>query len=163
MTPGIEPFRIATTDEQLADLGDRLRRTRWPEPETVDDWSQGLPLAYARELCAYWADAYDWRATEARLNGLGQFTTEIEGLGIHFLHIRSPHPGALPLVMTHGWPGSVIEFMKVIGPLTDPVAHGGSAADAFDLVCPSLPGYGWSAKPTATGWGWATSPTPGPS
>jgi pimeloyl-ACP methyl ester carboxylesterase len=153
MSPGLAPFRIDTSDEELADLRDRLRRTRWPEPETVEDWSQGVPLAYARELCEYWADAYDWRATEARLNALDQFTTEIDGLSIHFLHLRSPHPDAVPLVMTHGWPGSVIEFMKVLGPLTDPVAHGGSAADAFDVVCPSLPGYAFSAKPAGPGWG----------
>ena len=122
--------------------------------ETVDDWSQGIPLAYVQELCAYWADRYDWRATEARLERASpQFRTEIDGLGIHFLHVRSPHPDALPLVITHGWPGSVVEFLKVIGPLTDPVAHGGDAADAFHVVCPSLPGYGFSDKPARTGWG----------
>ena len=112
-----------------------------------------MPLAYLQDLCRYWADGYDWRATEARLNALSQFRTEIDGLGIHFLHVRSPHPGALPLVITHGWPGSVIEFLDVIGPLTHPVAHAGDAADAFDVVCPSLPGYGFSDKPTQPGWG----------
>jgi pimeloyl-ACP methyl ester carboxylesterase len=147
------PIRIAVPDADLADLRARLNRTRWPEPETVDDWSQGVPLAYLRDLCRYWARQYDWRATEARLNALPQYRTEIDGLGIHFLHVRSPHPDALPLIITHGWPGSVIEFLKVIGPLTDPVAHGGDPADAFDVVCPSLPGYGLSDKPAGPGWG----------
>jgi pimeloyl-ACP methyl ester carboxylesterase len=149
----VTPFRVEVPDADLRDLRERLRRTRWPEAETVADWSQGVPLAYLRELCAYWADAYDWRATEARLNRLPQFRTELDGLGIHFLHVRSPHPDALPLVLTHGWPGSVVEFLKVIGPLTDPTAHGGDAADAFHVVCPSLPGYGFSDKPARPGWG----------
>jgi epoxide hydrolase len=149
----IAPFRIATPDEQLTDLRDRLRATRWPEAETVDDWSQGIPLAYVKELCRYWSDEYDWRRTESRLNSIPQFTTELDGLKIHFLHVRSPHRGALPLIVTHGWPGSVVEFLKVIGPLTAPVAHGGDAADAFDVICPSLPGYGYSEKPDRTGWG----------
>lgn len=149
----VSPFRIDVPDEALADLRDRLRRTRWPERETVGDWSQGVPLGYVRDLCAYWAEQYDWRATEARLNALPQFRTEIDGLGIQFLHVRSPHPAALPLVLTHGWPGSVIEFLDVIGPLTDPAAHGGDAADAFHVVCPSLPGFGFSDKPEAPGWG----------
>jgi pimeloyl-ACP methyl ester carboxylesterase len=149
----IEPFVLAIDESQLEDLRVRLARTRWPERETVDDWSQGLPLAYARELCAYWAQEYDWRRLEAQLNAIGQFRTVIDGLGIHFLHARSPHPQALPLVLTHGWPGSVVEFLKVIGPLVDPVAHGGRAQDAFHVVCPSLPGYGFSDKPSATGWG----------
>ena len=140
-------------EADLEDLRDRLRRTRWPEAETVDDWSQGVPLAYQQELCRYWAEEYDWRATESRLNGFPQFRTEIDGLGIHFLHVRSPHEGALPLVLTHGWPGSVVEFLDVIGPLTDPTAHGGDAADAFHVVCPSLPGYGFSDRPAETGWG----------
>jgi epoxide hydrolase len=118
----------------------------------VDDWSQGLPLAYAQDLCRYWADEYDWRATEARLNQFPQFRTELDGLGIHFLHVRSPHPDALPLVLTHGWPGSIVEFHKVIGPLTDPGAHGGDPADAFHVVCPSLPGFGFSDRPDAKGW-----------
>ena len=150
--PPTTPFRLAVPDAELADLRDRLRRTRWPEAETVDDWSQGIPLAYVQELCAHWADGYDWRSTEARLNALGQERVVIDGLGIHLLHVRSPHPDALPLVLTHGWPGSVVEFLDVIGPLTDPPAHGGDAADAFHVVCPSLPGYGFSDKPTAPGW-----------
>jgi pimeloyl-ACP methyl ester carboxylesterase len=150
--PQITPFRLDVPQAELDDLRLRLRHTRWPEPETVDDWSQGVPLAYVQELCAHWADAYDWRATEARLNGFPQFRTEIDGQGIHLLHVRSPHEGALPLVITHGWPGSVVEFLDVIGPLTDPVAHGGDAADAFHVVCPSLPGYGFSDKPRQTGW-----------
>jgi epoxide hydrolase len=149
----IEPFRIATPEEQLADLRDRLRKTRWPEAETVDDWSQGIPLAYVKELCRYWSDEYDWRGTESRLNSIPQFTTQLDGLNIHFLHVRSPHRGALPLIVTHGWPGSIVEFLKVIGPLTDPVAHGGDASDAFDVICPSLPGYGYSERPNQTGWG----------
>ena len=115
----LTPFKIEIPDAELRDLRDRLRRTRWPEAETVDDWSQGVPLAYLRELCAYWADVYDWRATEKRLNALPQFRTEIDGLGIHFLHVRSANPDALPLILTHGWPGSIVEFLKVIGPLTD--------------------------------------------
>jgi pimeloyl-ACP methyl ester carboxylesterase len=146
-------FRIGTPEADLRDLRERLARTRWPEAETVADWSQGVPLSYLRDLCGYWADGYDWRATERRLNALPQFRTELDGLGIHFVHVRSPHPDALPLVITHGWPGSIIEFLKVIGPLTDPTASGGDAADAFHLVCPSLPGYGFSDKPAHTGWG----------
>jgi len=152
MSDAIRPFLLDIPERELDDLRDRLARTRWPEAETVDDWSQGIPLAYTRELCGYWADGYDWRRAERQLNGFGQFVTEIDGLDIHFLHVRSPHAGALPLVLTHGWPGSVVEFGKVIGPLTDPVAHGGDAADAFDVVCPSLPGYGFSGRPTGTGW-----------
>ena len=152
MQDAVRPFRIEIPEADLVDLRDRLARTRWPEAETVDDWSQGIPLSYMRELCDHWATRYDWRATEARLNALPQFVTAIDGLDIHFLHVRSPHPGALPIVLTHGWPGSVVEFEKAIGPLTDPVAHGGDAADAFDVVCPSLPGYGFSGKPTGTGW-----------
>jgi len=148
----VTPFRIEIPEDQLRDLRERLERTRWPERETVDDWSQGVPLAYLRELCAYWADGYDWRATEARLNALPQFRTEIDGLGIHVVHVRSPHRDALPLVITHGWPGSIVEFLKVIGPLADPTAHGGDAADAFHVVCPSLPGYGFSDKPAQPGW-----------
>jgi pimeloyl-ACP methyl ester carboxylesterase len=146
------PFRIEIPETELADLRQRLQRVRWPEPEPVTDWSQGVPLAYLQELCRYWADGYDWRATEARLNALPQFLTGIDGLDIHFLHVRSPHPGALPLILTHGWPGSIIEFLKVIGPLSDPTAHGGDAADAFHVVCPSLPGYGFSGKPAQPGW-----------
>ncbi|HEX8858853.1 MAG TPA: epoxide hydrolase [Actinomycetes bacterium] len=148
----LTPFRVEVADEDLRDLRERLRRTRWPEAETVGDWSQGVPLDYLRELCAYWADGYDWRATEARLNRLPQFRTPIDGLGIHFVHLRSPHPDALPLVLTHGWPGSVVEFLKVLGPLADPTAHGGEAGDAFHVVCPSLPGYGFSDRPAEPGW-----------
>ncbi len=148
----LTPFRIGATEEQLDDLKRRLRATRWPDKEPVNDWSQGLPLAYAQELCRYWADAYDWREREARLNRFDQFTTTIDGVDIHFIHQRSPHANALPLLMSHGWPGSVAEFHKVIEPLTDPTRFGGDAADAFHLVCPSLPGYGFSGKPTHTGW-----------
>lgn len=153
MSQKIAPFRIAASDAQLEDLARRLRATRWPERETVDDWSQGVPLAYLQEVCAYWAEKYDWRARESRLNDFDQFRTEIDGLGIHFVHVRSPHEDALPLVVTHGWPGSIVEFHKVIGPLADPTAHGGDAGDAFHVVCPSLPGYGFSDKPSGTGWG----------
>lgn len=153
MSAAISPFTIDVPQAALDDLNARLANTRWPEKEPVADWSQGIPLAYVQEVCAYWAGDYDWRATEARLNALPQFTTEIDGLDIHFIHIKSPVQNARPLIMTHGWPGSVIEFMKVIGPLSDPAAHGGSAEDAFDLVIPSLPGYGFSGKPTQAGWG----------
>jgi pimeloyl-ACP methyl ester carboxylesterase len=149
----VTEFRLDVAQTELDDLRTRLRNTRWPEPETVDDWAQGVPLAYLRDLCAYWADEYDWRTTEARLNGLPHFRTTIDGLGIHFAHVRSPHADALPLVITHGWPGSIVEFLKVVGPLTDPTAHGGAASDAFHVVCPSLPGYGFSDKPTRPGWG----------
>jgi pimeloyl-ACP methyl ester carboxylesterase len=143
----VETFRVDVPEAELAGLRRRLRETRWPEPEPVDDWSQGVPLAYLRELCGYWADGYDWRGTEARLNALPQFRTQIDGLAIHFIHVRSPRPDALPLIVTHGWPGSVVEFLKVIGPLSDP------GDDAFHVVCPSLPGYGFSGKPDRTGWG----------
>jgi pimeloyl-ACP methyl ester carboxylesterase len=148
----MEPFRIDVPEAELRDLRERLERTRWPEAETVGDWSQGVPLAYLRDLCAHWARAYDWRATEARLNALPQFRTELDGLGIHLIHVRSPEPDALPLVLSHGWPGSVIEYLDVLGPLTDPAAHGGDRADAFHVVLPSLPGYGFSDKPSAAGW-----------
>jgi pimeloyl-ACP methyl ester carboxylesterase len=153
VTGVVTPFRVEVPGSELDDLRARLRRTRWPEHETVGDWSQGVPRGYLRELCGYWADNYDWRRVEGRLNGLPQFHTEIDGLGVHFLHLRSPHPDAFPLVMTHGWPGSVLEFLKVIGPLSDPTAYGGSAEDAFHVVCPSLPGYGFSDKPAEPGWG----------
>jgi len=149
----VVPFRIDVPDQDLADLRDRLRRTRWPEPETAGDWSQGVPLGYMEELCGYWAEGYNWRACEARLNALPQFRTGIDGLAIHFLHVRSPVARALPLIITHGWPGSIVEFLKVIGPLTDPARYGGDPADAFHVVCPSLPGYGFSGKPAASGWG----------
>jgi pimeloyl-ACP methyl ester carboxylesterase len=150
--PAIVPFQLEVPDAELDDLRSRLRSTRWPDPEPVSDWSQGIPLAYLKELCRYWGEEYDWRAAERRLDEVGQFRTEIDGLGIHFLHRRSSHPDALPLVLTHGWPGSVVEFLKVIGPLTEPTRFGGSASDAFHVVCPSLPGFGFSDKPTTTGW-----------
>ncbi len=152
MSDQIEPFVVDVDEVALDDLRDRLRRTRWPERETVGDWSQGVPLGYLRDLCGYWAGEYDWRATEARLNQIPQFITGIDGLGFHFLHVRSPHQEAVPLLMTHGWPGSFFEFERVLGPLADPVAHGGTAADAFHVVVPSLPGYGFSGKPAGTGW-----------
>jgi pimeloyl-ACP methyl ester carboxylesterase len=153
MAPEPETFRIDIPDADLDDLRVRLRNTRWPERATVGDWSQGVPLAYLQELCRYWADGYDWRATEARLNALDQFRVDVDGLGIHLVHARSPHVDALPLVLTHGWPGSIVEFLKVIGPLTDPPAHGGDRSDAFHVVCPSLPGFGFSDKPPRSGWG----------
>jgi pimeloyl-ACP methyl ester carboxylesterase len=153
MTTTMKPFRIAVGDDVLDDLKSRLRKTRWPEVELVDDWSQGAPLKWVQEVCRYWAEDYDWRRREALLNRFAQFTTEIDGLDIHFVHARSPHPEAMPLIITHGWPGSIVEFHKVIEPLTNPMAHGGTAADAFHVICPSLPGFGFSAKPTTTGWG----------
>jgi len=153
MSDAITPFTLSIPQAALDDLATRLALTRWPEKEPVGDWSQGVPLTALQDFVGYWRDGYDWRRCEARLNALGQFSTQIDGLSIHFLHIRSPHPNAMPLLLTHGWPGSVIEFMGVIGPLSDPVAHGGRAEDAFDLVIPSLPGYGFSGKPEATGWG----------
>ena len=150
--PEIRPFRVSVPDAELADLRRRVAATRWPEREQVTDSSQGVQLATMQALARYWADGYDWRRAEARLNALPQFTTEIDGLDIHFIHARSRHENALPLIVTHGWPGSVVEQLKIVEPLTDPTAHGGSAADAFHLVIPSLPGYGFSAKPTAPGW-----------
>jgi pimeloyl-ACP methyl ester carboxylesterase len=152
MSTEITPFKLAATNEQLDDLKRRLRATRWPERECVDDWSQGLPLSYAQEVCKYWLEKYDWRKSEARLNRFPQFKTEIDGLGIHFIHVKSPHADALPLVVTHGWPGSIVEFHKVVEPLTNPSAHGGDAKDAFHVVCPTLPGYGFSDKPKRAGW-----------
>jgi pimeloyl-ACP methyl ester carboxylesterase len=155
----VHPFRIDVPEAELVDLRDRLARTRWPEAEPVDDWSQGIPLAYVQAVAEHWRTAYDWRAREAALNRFPQFRTTLAGgvdhdpLGIHFLHVRSPQPTAVPLILTHGWPGSTVEFMDVIGPLTDPAAHGGDPADAFHVVAPSLPGYGFSDKPTRTGWG----------
>jgi pimeloyl-ACP methyl ester carboxylesterase len=163
MPDDIVPFRVAVAEADLAYLRERLRRTRWPEQATVGDWSQGVPLGYLQELCRYWADDYDWRERETGLNRFPQYRTIIDDLAIHFLHVPSPEPDALPLVLTHGWPGSIVEFMEVIGPLTDPAAHGGDPRDAFHVVAPSLPGYAWSDKPTTTGWGlsrianaWAT-------
>ncbi|HZT67551.1 MAG TPA: epoxide hydrolase [Acidimicrobiales bacterium] len=153
MSKDVESFPIEVSQADLDDLRQRLRRTRWPEAEPVADWSQGIPLAYTQELCRYWADDYDWRRCESMLMGFGSSRAVLDGLGIHFLHVRSPEEGALPLVLTHGWPGSVVEFHKVIGPLADPVAHGGDASDAFHIVCPALPGFGFSDKPTETGWG----------
>lgn len=149
----LKPFKISIDDAVLDDLKQRLTNTRWPEAELVNDWSQGTPLTYLQDVCRYWANEYDWRRCEAEINQYPQFMTEIDGLDIHFLHIESPHAEAQPLVMTHGWPGSIVEFLKVIKPLTDPTAFGGSASDAFHLVLPTMPGYGFSAKPTTTGWG----------
>jgi len=151
------PFRLDVADAELDDLRARLSRTRWPERETVGDgdgldWSQGIPLSYVRDLCGYWERDYDWRRAEAQVNAWPQWRAGVDGLGIHVLHARSPEPDALPLVLTHGWPGSIVEFLKVIGPLSDPAAHGGDPADAFHVVCPTLPGYGWSDKPASTGW-----------
>ncbi len=153
MSDAITPFTLAIPQAELDELNRRLDQTRWPDKETVDDWTQGSPLAKVQALCAHWRNGYDWRRAEARLNALGQYKTEIDGLGIHFLHVRSKHPEAMPLLVTHGWPGSVMEFMKVIGPLTDPTAHGGKAEDAFHVIAPSLPGYGFSDKPATNGWG----------
>jgi hypothetical protein len=148
----MRPFHINVPDEALVDLRRRIAATRWPDKETVADQSQGVQLATMRELARYWATDYDWRKCEATLNALPQFITEIDGLDIHFIHVRSKHPNALPLIVTHGWPGSIIEQLKIIDPLTNPTAHGASASDAFDLVIPSMPGYGFSGKPTSTGW-----------
>jgi pimeloyl-ACP methyl ester carboxylesterase len=149
----VRPFHISIPNEQLMDLRRRIVATRWPERETVTDDSQGVPLEMMQELARYWAKDYDWRKCEARLNALPQFMTEIDGLDIHFIHVRSQHQNALPMIVTHGWPGSVIEQLKIIDPLINPTAHGGSASDAFHLVIPSLPGYGFSGKPATTGWG----------
>ena len=152
MSEEIRPFKIHVDDSELEDLKRRLRVTRWPDAQTVGDWGQGIPLDYVQKVCDYWAHEYDWRKTEARLNALPQFQTDLDGVSIHFLHIRSRHDDALPLVLTHGWPGSIIEFLKIIPALTDPTAHGGQASDAFHVVCPSLPGYGFSGKPKQSGW-----------
>ena len=151
--PGIRPFQVDIPDEALDDLRRRVAATNWPEKETVADQSQGVPLAITQELARYWATDYDWSKCEAKLKALPHFTTEIDGLDIHFIHVRSKHEDALPLVINHGWPGSIIEQLKIIEPLTDPTAHGASASDAFDVVIPSMPGYGFSGKPTETGWG----------
>jgi pimeloyl-ACP methyl ester carboxylesterase len=149
----IHPFHVDIPDEALDDLRGRIAATNWPEKETVADQSQGVPLAMIQKLARYWMTDYDWRTCEASLNALPQFITEIDGLDIHFIHVRSQHEDALPLIVNHGWPGSIIEQLKIIEPLTDPMAHGGSAADAFHVVIPSMPGYGFSGKPTSTGWG----------
>src|SRR4051794_4340872 len=148
----IRPFQCKTTDADLADLRRRINATKWPERETVNDETQGVQLATTQKLARYWGTEYDWRKCEAKLNALPQFTTNIDGLDIHFIHVKSKHPDALPLIVVHGWPGSIIEQLKIIDPLTNPTAHGASASDAFDLVIPSLPGYGFSGKPTAPGW-----------
>jgi pimeloyl-ACP methyl ester carboxylesterase len=148
----IRPYKIDVPEADLVDLRERLGRTRWPAPLPGAEWSRGVPVDYLRQLVAYWADGYDWRAQEAKLNAYPQFVTEIDGEQIHFLHVRSPEPDATPLVLSHGWPGSIVEFLDVIGPLTDPRAHGGDPADAFHVVVPSLPGFGFSGKPTETGW-----------
>jgi pimeloyl-ACP methyl ester carboxylesterase len=149
----IRPFQVEVPDEALEDLRRRVAATNWPEKETVADQSQGVPLAMIQNLARYWGTDYDWRTCEAKLNALPQFVTELDGLDIHFIHVRSPHENALPLIVNHGWPGSIIEQLKLIEPLTDPTAHGGAAEDAFHLVIPSMPGYGFSGKPTSTGWG----------
>jgi len=148
----VRPFRIDFPAGELTDLRRRVNATRWPERETVADDSQGVRLAMMQDLARYWGSDYDWSKCEKKLNDLPNFMTGIDGLDIHFLHVRSPHQGALPLIVTHGWPGSIIEQLKIIEPLTNPTAHGGSEADAFHLVIPSLPGHGFSAKPAATGW-----------
>src|SRR3712207_1524011 len=149
----IRPFSFKIPDEALLDFRRRITATRWPDRETVTDHSQGVQLATMQQLARYWATEYDWRKCEAKLNALPQFVTEIDGLDIHFIHARSQHDNALPLIVTHGWPGSVIEQLKIIAPLADPTAHGGSASDAFHVVSPSMPGYGFSGKPTSPGWG----------
>lgn len=149
----IRPFQVSVSDEELTDLRKRIEATRWPEQELVPNQSQGVKLATIQKLARYWATEYDWRKVEARLQNLPQFITQIDGLDIHFIHVRSQHENALPIIVTHGWPGSIIEQLKIIDPLTNPTAHGGSENDAFDVVIPSMPGYGYSGKPTSTGWG----------
>src|SRR5690349_17965688 len=148
----IRPFRVAVAQEELDELRRRIAATRWPDKETVSDQSQGIQLAKLQDLVRYWGTDYDWRKAEAKLNALPQFITTLDGLDIHFIHVRSRHENALPLIMTHGWPGSVLELLKVVGPLTDPTAHDDRAEDAFHIVIPSMPGYGFSGKPTGTGW-----------
>jgi pimeloyl-ACP methyl ester carboxylesterase len=150
----VRPFRVDIPEEEIADLRKRIGATRWPERETVADQSQGVQQATLQKLARYWATDYDWRKCEARLNALPNFITEIDGLDIHFIHVRSKHDDALPLIVTHGWPGSIVEQLKIVDPLTNPTAHGGSAKDAFHLVIPSMPGYGFSGKPTPTNDGW---------
>src|SRR4051794_25024089 len=148
----IRPFRVNIPEEQLADMRRRIAATRWPDKETVADRSQGAQLAKLQQLVRYWGTGYNWRKLEAKLNALPQFITTIDGVDIHFIHIRSKHPNALPVIVTHGWPGSIVEQLKIIDPLTNPTAHGGSAVDAFDVVIPSVPGYGFSGRPKQTGW-----------
>jgi len=152
-TDAVSEFKLSIPAGALDGLKTRLAMTRWPNKETVGDWSQGVPLEKMKALADYWRTTYDMRRLEQRLNAVPQFRTQIDGLGIHFLHVKSKHSNALPIIMTHGWPGSVVEFLKVLGPLTDPTAHGGKAEDAFHVVAPSLPGYGFSDKPVARGWG----------
>ena len=149
----ITPFTINIPEEQLTDLRIRINNTRWAEEECVNDWSQGIPLTYVREIADYWANQYDWRESEQYLNTFDQYQTNINDLDVHFIHQKSPHPDAYPLIITHGWPGSIIEFHKVIQPLVNPTKHGGKAEDAFHVICPSLPGYGFSGKPSVSGWG----------
>ncbi|MET8233043.1 epoxide hydrolase family protein [Micromonospora sp. NPDC005298] len=153
MSIEFRPYRVRVPGAEVADLRDRLARTRWPEAAPAPGWADGIPLPVMRDLCGYWAEGYDWRAAEARLNAFPQYLVGVDGADIHVLHARSPHPGAMPLVLTHGWPGSVLELVDLVAPLTDPVRHGGTAGDAFDVVIPSLPGYGFSGKPTRPGWG----------
>src|SRR5215218_797764 len=159
----VRPFHVSVPEQDLLDLRRRLAATRWPDREIVADQSQGVQLRTVQQLVRYWRTEYDWRKMEARLNALPQFVTEIDGVDIHFIHVRSRHENALPMIVTHGWPGSIIEQMKIVGPLTDPTAHGATASDAFHVVIPSMPGYGFSGKPITTGWGpvsiakaWAT-------
>lgn len=149
MAEQLKSFELHVDQGQIDDLRTRLKGVRWPDEEPVEDWSQGIPLSYVQRLCAYWVDGYDWRSCESKLNATGQFKTEIDGVDIHFLHARSPHDGALPLILTHGWPGSVREYLDLIEPLTNPP----DPADAFHVVCPSLPGFAFSGKPRSTGWG----------
>src|SRR5713226_1610061 len=151
-TKDVTPFKVSVPQSAIDDLKRRLASTRWPERETVGDWSQGVPLQKAQALVGYWRDKYDWRRFEARINAFPQYRTQIDGVGIHFIHVRSPQQNALPIILTHGWPGSIVEFMEVIGPLSDPARYGGRAEDAFHVVVPSLPGFGFSDKPVETGW-----------
>ncbi|MEV4824374.1 epoxide hydrolase family protein [Micromonospora sp. NPDC049274] len=152
MSIHIQPFQVQVPESDLHELHTRLARTRWPEPAPTPGWSHGVPLEVVQDLCRYWIEDYQWRATEARLNAVPQYLVDVNGTRVHVLHARSPHPGALPLVLTHGWPGSVLELVDLVAPLTDPVSHGGAAVDAFDVVIPSMPGYGFSTKPTTSGW-----------
>ena len=161
MTSSVVRFRVEIPEEDLADLRQRLGRTRWPESATADGWAQGVPLAYLQELCSYWAEGYDWRVAEARLNALGQFATEIDGLEVCFIHVRSPHHGALPLIMTHGWPGSVVEFLKVIGPLTDPVSYGGGQPTRLMWCARRCPDSGSAGNLPGRAGGLSGLPRPG--
>ena len=157
----VRPFQVNIPQEELDDLRRRIAATRLPHKELVADRSQGVQLATMQELARYWTTDYDWRKCEARLNALPQFKTEIDGVDIHFIHVKSKHENALPLIITHGWPGSIIELLEIVGPLTDPTAHGGNAEDAFDLVIPSIPGYGFSGEPTEVGWDPGRTARPG--